>query len=418
MGHLTRRTFTAVAAGAAIGSLALTRAGAATPPGGGDPEPDTTPGERAAWRPEGELRGVWIASVNNGDWPSKPGQSAEQVRSELRALFDDAARWNLNTVFLQVRPTADAFWPSPHEPWSSWLTGVQGADPGWDPLAFAVEEAHARGLALHAWFNPYRIANHDDPARLAADHPARRNPGWVVRYGGGLYYNPGIPEVRRFTQEAMIHAAENYAIDGVHWDDYFYPYPVAGEEFDDAEAFAEYGGDFDDLGEWRRNNVNLLVREMHERVKAVRADLAFGISPFGVWRNRGTDPAGSDTRSLQAYDELFADTRGWVRNGWMDYVVPQLYWHIGLAAADYAKLVPWWSEVCAGTGVRLIVGEAMYKVGDAAQPDAWQDPAELSRHLTLAAEAPEVTGHVFFAASQVKADPLGAMSRVYEDHYR
>ncbi|WP_103501612.1 MULTISPECIES: glycoside hydrolase family 10 protein [unclassified Streptomyces] len=415
MGHITRRTFSFAAAGAAFGSLALARASSAAP-GAPTTEPAASP--RRDQPSQADMRGVWIASVNNGDWPSRAGLSRDQAQAELRAAFDDAMRWNLNTVFLQVRPTADAFWPSPHEPWSAWLTGVQGTDPGWDPLAFAVEEAHGRGLELHAWFNPYRIANHDDPGRLVEDHPARRNPEWVVSYGGQLYYNPGIPAVRAFVQDAMMHAAENYDIDGVHWDDYFYPYPVSGEEFDDADAFAEYGGDFSGVADWRRNNVDLLVSEMYQRIQDSRPGIAFGISPFGVWRNRGTDPLGSDTTSLQAYDELYADTRGWVTKGWMDYVVPQLYWNIGLPAADYAKLVPWWADVCAGSGVRLVLGEAMYKVGDPAQPDAWQDPAELSRHLTLAAGYEEVGGHVFFSQSGVAEDPLGAMSRVYEDHYR
>jgi uncharacterized lipoprotein YddW (UPF0748 family) len=416
VGRITRRSFTLAAAGAAAGALALRQASARS---GGPGEPV---GEEAARRPEaawqGELRGSWIASVHNTDWPSRSGMPREQAQAELRALLDDAAGWNLNAVFLQVRPTADAFWPSPFEPWSEWLTGVQGADPGWDPLGFAVTEAHQRGLELHAWFNPYRIAMHTDPGRLAAGHPARENPEWVVRYGGRMYYNPGIPAVRAFAQDAMMHAAENYPVDGVHWDDYFYPYPVAGApRFDDDAAFAEYGGGFADRGDWRRDNVNLLVREMYGRVQAERADLAFGISPFGVWRNRSTDPLGSDSASLQSYDELYADTRRWVREGWLDYIVPQLYWNIGLPAADYARLLPWWAEVAEGSGVRLAIGEAMYKVGDPAQPPAWQDPAELSRHVFLGTDYSQVTGHVFFSATGVAADPLGAMSRVYRDHY-
>jgi uncharacterized lipoprotein YddW (UPF0748 family) len=413
VGPITRRSFTLAAAGAAAGALALRQASAAP---GGEPRGEEQTEQPAVPRADA-MRGTWIASVYNTDWPSRSGMPREQAQAELRALLDDAADWNLNTVFLQVRPTADAFWPSPYEPWSEWLTGVQGADPGWDPLGFAVGEAHQRGLELHAWFNPYRIAMHADLSRLAAGHPARENPEWVVRYGGRMYYNPGIPAVRAFAQDAMMHAAENYDIDGVHWDDYFYPYPVAGERFDDDAAFAAYGGDFTDRGDWRRDNVDRLVREMHQRVRADQPHLAFGISPFGVWRNRGTDPLGSDTTSLEAYDELYADTRGWVKKGWMDYVIPQLYWNIGLPAADYAKLVPWWAEVTAGTGVRLAIGEAMYKVGDPAQPPAWQDPAELSRHLFLAADYSEVSGHVFFSSTGVAADPLGAMSRIYRDHY-
>jgi uncharacterized lipoprotein YddW (UPF0748 family) len=361
---------------------------------------------------------MWLATVANRDWPSKPGLSAAQQRAELIAHLDTAVGRHLNAVVFQVRPTADALWPSPYEPWSGVLTGVQGEDPGWDPLGTAVEEAHRRGLELHAWFNPYRIANHTDLSRLVPTHPARLHPDWVVPYGGKLYYNPGLPEVRAFVQDAMLDAVRRYDIDAVHWDDYFYPYPVAGQVFDDDAAYAAHGGSFPDRASWRRDNTDRLVREMAASVKRIRPRAQFGISPFGVWRNAATDPLGSDTRAgVQTYDDLHADTRKWVREHWIDYICPQLYWNIGFAAADYAKLVPWWSDVARGTGVRLYAGEALYKAGDPAQPAQWQDPAELSRHLTFAERYPQVSGHVFFSAMEVRADRIGAMARVVEDHY-
>lgn len=364
------------------------------------------------------MRGVWIASVANRDWPSKAGLSASQQRAELLTHLDTAVRNRLNTVFFQVRPTADALWPSPYEPWSQYLTGTQGKDPGWDPLGTAVKEAHARGLQLHAWFNPYRIAVHADPSRLAASHPARRFPDWVVTYGGKLFYNPGLPEVRAFVEYAMLDAVAKYPVDGVHFDDYFYPYPVAGQTFDDDDAYEEHGGGFPDRAAWRRDNIDRLVRETADRVREVRPGTRFGISPFGVWRNASTDPAGSDTRAgVETYDDLHADTRKWVREGWIDYVVPQLYWNIGFAAADYAKLVRWWAEVARDSPTQLYVGEALYKAGDPAQPAAWQETGELSRHLTLAGEYPQVRGHVYFAARDVAADRIGAMARVVADHY-
>ncbi|MFF9110799.1 glycoside hydrolase family 10 protein [Streptomyces sp. NPDC014805] len=398
MGRLTRRAFAA----AALSTLAL----GATPARG--------QGRRAA----AELRGVWLATVENRDWPSQPGLSAAEQRAELLGHLDTAVRRRLNTVIFQVRPTADALWPSPYEPWSQYLTGTQGKDPGWDPLGTAVAEAHARGLQLHAWFNPYRVANHDDPSRLVATHPARRHPDWVVSYGGRLYYNPGLPEVRTFVEDAMLDAVRRYPLDGVHFDDYFYPYPVAGQTFDDDEAYDTYGGGHPSRAAWRRHNIDSLIREMGARTKALRPTTRFGVSPFGVWRNSSTDTRGSDTRAgVQSYDDLYADTRTWVREHWVDYLVPQLYWNIGLEAADYATLVPWWAQVAQGTPTRLYVGEALYKVGDPAQPAAWQDPAELSRHLTLAKKYPQVCGHVFFSAKEVAADPLGAMSRVVADHY-
>ncbi|MER7345221.1 family 10 glycosylhydrolase [Streptomyces aurantiacus] len=399
---MSRRAFTMAAASVAA-SLAMAGDAAAVP------------GARHRGR---ELRGMWVATVVNIDWPSKPGLPAAQQRAELIAYLDEAVRRRLNAVVLQVRPTADAFWPSRYEPWSEWLTGTQGNDPGWDPLGTAVREAHRRGLELHAWFNPFRIAMHTDPARLIPSHPARLHPDWVVPYGGKLYYNPGLPEVRRFMQDSMLDAVRRYPLDAVHWDDYFYPYPVAGQVFDDDAAFARHGGGFPDRASWRRDNIDRMVREMGVRIKKVRRRTRFGISPFGVWRNASTDPTGSDTRAgVQTYDDLYADTRGWVKKGWIDYICPQLYWNIGLPAADYAKLVPWWDDVARGTGVQLYVGEALYKAGDPAQPAAWQDPAELSRHLTFAQDYPRVRGHVFYSAKHVVADRIGAMQRVVDDHY-
>jgi uncharacterized lipoprotein YddW (UPF0748 family) len=403
MGHITRRVFAAAAAGAVTTMLASGDTLAAAPAPVVGPE---------------QLRGMWIATVSNRDWPSARGLSATRQRQELLDFLDAAVGRRLNAVVLQVRPTADALWPSPYEPWSEYLTGTQGEDPGWDPLGTAVREAHRRGLELHAWFNPYRVANNTDPARLAAGHPARLHPDWVVPYGGKLYYNPGLPEVRRFVQDAMLDAVKRYDIDAVHWDDYFYPYPVAGQAFADDDAYARYGTGFPDRAAWRRNNTDLLVRETAARLKRIRPRTRFGISPFAVWRNRATDPLGSDTRAgVQTYDDLHADTRKWVREGWIDYIAPQVYWNIGFAAADYAELIPWWARTVHGTGVRLYIGEALYKAGAAGQPAAWQDPAELSRHLAFDRDYPQVGGNIFFAAKDVVADPIGAMSRVVADHY-
>ncbi|PZH07011.1 hypothetical protein C1I97_17290 [Streptomyces sp. NTH33] len=409
MGRVTRRAFTV----AALSALAFT--GYAATATGRPREAADARGQSTAT----EMRGMWLATVDDRDWPSRTGLSAARQRGELTALLDMAVRRRLNTVMFQARPTADALWPSPYEPWSRYLTGTQGKDPGWDPLGTAVREAHARGLELHAWFNPYRIALHADPSRLAASHPAREHPDWVVPYGGRLYYNPGLPAVRAFVQRAMLDAVRRYPVDGVHFDDYFYPYPVADLPFDDDAAYARHGGGFASRAAWRRDNVDRLVREMAEAVRRVRPGARFGISPFGVWRNASTDPRGSDTRAgVQTYDDLYADTRTWVEEGWIDYVVPQLYWNIGLAAADYATLVPWWAEVARGSRTKLYVGEALYKAGDPAQGVAWRDPDELSRHLALAAGYPEVRGHVFFAGKEVAADPAGALARVVAGHYR
>lgn len=397
MGRLSRRAFTMAALSA------LTTGAAAAP--------------RHA-SPATEMRGMWLATVFNRDWPSRPGLTPSVQRAELCARLDTAVQHGLNAVFFQVRPSADALWPSRYEPWSQYLTGTQGKNPGWDPLGTAVQEAHVRGLQLHAWFNPYRVSGHTDLSRLTPSHPARRNPDWVVAYDGKLFYNPGLPEVRTFVEDAMLDAVARYPVDGVHFDDYFYPYPVAHENFDDDAAYADHGRGFASRAAWRRDNIDLLVRETAARVRAIRPAARFGISPFGVWRNAATDSRGSATRAgVQTFDDLYADTRTWVRSGWLDYICPQIYWNIGFAAADYAELVRWWAQVAHGTRVGLYVGEALYKAGDRTQPAAWQNPAELSQHLTLAKRYPQVGGHLFFAAKDVADDRIGAMARVVADHY-
>ncbi|MFE6837513.1 glycoside hydrolase family 10 protein [Streptomyces sp. NPDC057705] len=409
MAYIGRRALLAGAAGVIAAATSGPAAAAARRTSSG-------PSPRAA--AAADFRGMWIASVSNVDWPSRSGLSAGRQRTELLRLLDTAVARRLNAVILQVRPAADALWPSKLEPWSQWLTGEQGVDPGWDPLGTAVAEAHARGLELHAWFNPYRVANHTDPDRLATSHPARRNPGWTVEYGGKLYYNPGLPEVRRFVQDAMFDAITRYPVDAVHWDDYFYPYPADGEYFDDDEAYEEHGGAFASRAAWRRHNTDTLVQEMSARLRALRPAVRFGISPFAVWRNSDRDPLGSPTRAgLGTYDDLYADTRKWVREGWIDYIVPQAYWHIGHPTADYADIVPWWARTVAGTGVDLYVGEALYRCDADSTTAAWRDPEELSKHVRLAAGHPEVRGHVYFSAKQVAADPNGAMARVVADHY-
>ncbi|MGA5756763.1 glycoside hydrolase family 10 protein [Nonomuraea bangladeshensis] len=363
-----------------------------------------------------QMRGMWIASVVNINWPSKQGLTADQQKAEYLAWLDLAVQRGLNSVFVQIRPTADAFWPSPFEPWSEYLTGKQGQDPGYDPLGFAVEETHKRGLAFHAWFNPYRVSMQADPAKLHPDHPGRKHPDWIVPFGGKLYYNPGMPEVRKFCQDAMMDAVTRYDIDGLHFDDYFYPTNTTA--FDDSAAFAQYGAGFPDLAAWRRNNVDLMVQEMQQRVLQAKPDIAWGISPSGIWRNKGTDPLGSETNGGQSYDNLHADTRGWVKKGWLDYIAPQLYWYIGQPPADYSKLVPWWSDVASGTRTLLWIGQAAYKAGDPAQAAEWQAPGELSRHLTLNREHPEISGDIWYNANDVKVDRIGSISTAVKDHYQ
>jgi uncharacterized lipoprotein YddW (UPF0748 family) len=388
--------------------------------------PTTVRGGECATSPDApkrQLRADWIASVVNIDWPSRPGLTPDQQRAELTTLYDQAVARGLNAVVVQVRPTADTFWPSDLEPWSKYLTGAPGGDPGYDPLGFAVREAHTRNLELHAWFNPYRVSMDTDRGALAPDSPAARHPDWVKAYGGKLYYDPGLPQVRRLTEDVIAEAVRRYDVDGVHFDDYFYPYPVAGQTWDDDATFAAHGAGFPDTpdgrADWRRHNTDLLVSELDERIHRMKPWVKFGVSPFAVWRNAGTDPEGSDTTAgAQTYDDLYADTRRWVREEWLDYIAPQVYWNIGFAPADYAVLVPWWSEQVRGTDVQLYVGQATYKVGTSTQDPAWADPAEMTRHIRFNRDHPEVDGDIYFSAKDVRANRLGHMDLVQGEHYR
>ncbi|MBE9373467.1 family 10 glycosylhydrolase [Saccharopolyspora sp. HNM0983] len=371
-------------------------------------------GGAAAVEPTARMRGMWIASVHNTDWPAPSDDSVHEQREHYRRLLNEAADSGLNSVFVQVRPTADAFWPSPHEPWSQWLTGEQGRDPGYDPLRFLVEETHRRGMQFHAWFNPFRISTGDDPAQLVPEHPARQHPEWTFRYGGELYYDPGVPQVREFVTDAITHAVQNYDVDGVHLDDYFYPYPVEGAELPDRDTFARYGDGFDSIEQWRRSNVDRFVADLDARVHRSAPEAEFGVSPFGIWRNADSDPAGSPTSGMESYSDQYADTRKWVRRGWVDYIAPQLYWPLGHADADYAALVPWWSRTVSGTDVDLYIGQAAHRVGD----PGWTDPGELSAHLTLNRDHPPVSGDVFFSATSLTTNAREAFERLVAEHYR
>ncbi|MEV4061356.1 glycoside hydrolase family 10 protein [Nonomuraea dietziae] len=365
--------------------------------------------------PKRQLRGVWIATVKNIDWPSATGLSPAKQRAEYVRILDNAVKRNLNAVFVQIRPASDALYKSPYEPWSQYLTGTPGKDPGWDPLPFLTAEAHKRNLEFHAWFNPYRAAYDTNTARLPASHPARQHPDWLVKYGDLLYYNPGLPQVREHVVKVVTDVVKRYDIDGVHFDDYFYPYPGGGGAFNDTAAFRRYG-DGAKLADWRRSNVNKLVAQVHKAVHVTKKDVKFGISPFGIWRNKAQDPSGSATAGMSAYDSIYADARAWIKAGTVDYVMPQLYWPRGFQAADYKALVPWWANEVKGTDVRLYIGQALYRVGATDVP-AWTKAGELPAHLKLNRSYKQVDGDVYFSAKQIGANPLKVMDRLVKEHY-
>ena len=368
-----------------------------------------------------DFRGMWVASVANIDWPSKQGLSVQAQQEELIDWLDLAQRNNFNAVVLQVRPTADTFWPSTREPWSRWLTGTQGQDPGYDPLAFAVEQAHQRGLQLHAWFNPYRVTMGKSLTGLAPTHPAVLNPDWVIRKDGKWYYDPGNPAARAHVVDTIMEAVERYDIDGVHFDDYFYPYPGSGRPFQDKASYERYGQGMS-RGDWRRANVDALIKELSDRIEATKPWVQFGVSPFAVWRNEATDPEGSDTRAgIQTYDQLYADTRTWVREGWIDYIAPQIYWTRGFKIADYEAITRWWANEidiakANGHNVGLYIGEATYRAGTNTTRD-WRKKNVLVQHRKFTRTFPQVGGAIYFSARHVKADRRGTTSRLVNRFY-
>ncbi|WP_396230049.1 family 10 glycosylhydrolase [Cytobacillus sp.] len=367
-----------------------------------------------------ELRAVWIASVTNIDWPSKKGLSITKQKQEFTKLLDDAEKMGMNAVIVQVKPTADAFYPSKFGPWSEYLTGTQGKNPGYDPLAFMIDEAHKRNLEFHAWFNPYRISmNHTNIKRLSADHPARKHQNWVESYGGKLYYNPGLPEVKKFIIDGVLEVVKNYDIDGVHMDDYFYPYKVKGKEFPDTAEFKKYGkGKFKTVADWRRDNVNQLVRDLNKAIKKEKPYVKFGISPFGVWRNIAKDPTGSKTTAgLSNYDDLYADTREWIRKGYIDYITPQIYWNIGFKPAAYDILLDWWMKETSGKPVHLYIGQAAYKIKNDSS-SAWKKAEEYPKQIQLNRQFDAVMGSMHFSLKDLNRNPLGIKDRLTNDLYK
>lgn len=290
--------------------------------------------------PKREFRGAWIQVVNG----QFQGMSTQRMQQTLIEQLNSLQGAGINAIMFQVRPEADALYKSTYEPWSRFLTGVQGQapQPFWDPLQFMIEECHKRGMELHAWINPYR-AKTKGTVVLAPNHPYKKNPDRFFLYQGLILFDPGLPENRRYICQIVKDILVHYDVDGIHMDDYFYPYPEAGAPIPDDVSFAAYGAGFRDRGNWRRNNVNQLIYDLHNAIRETKPWIKFGVSPFGIYRNKKSDANGSNTNGLQNYDDLYADVILWADKGWVDYLVPQVYWEIGHPAADYDTLVRWWA---------------------------------------------------------------------------
>ncbi|GAU77036.1 N-acetylmuramoyl-L-alanine amidase [Fusibacter sp. 3D3] len=368
---------------------------------------------------EEEFRGVWVATVLNIDYPKKGTTNVEALKTEAITILDRAQANGLNAVILQVRPTGDAFYKSALFPWSKYLTGIQGTAPenNFDPLEFWIEEAHKRNLELHAWINPFRVtkktkneASHDYNS-LSQSNPARLHPEWTVKYNdGNIYYDPGIPAARDLIVDGVAELISNYSIDGIHFDDYFYP----GTDFDDASTFNQYGTGFSDVGDFRRHNVDLLIEDVHQTIKAIKPEVEFGISPFGIWANKKDNALGSDTKGLQSYYAHYADTKGWVEKEIIDYIAPQLYWNIGYTIADYEILAKWWNDVCKESSVKLYIGHGAYRTGNSDSKSAWYGVDEIRRQLDLNQTLDQVEGSIFYNNTAFINQPsLGTLLKTY-----
>jgi uncharacterized lipoprotein YddW (UPF0748 family) len=333
-----------------------------------------------AQAPKREFRAVWIATVGNIDWPSRQGLSATQQQNEFINHLDFLASNGFNAVIVQIRPASDAFYPSTLEPWSRYLSGKQGQAPFpyYDPLAFMIEETHKRNMEFHAWFNPFRALVSSKSNPNPATHITKTRPDWIIHYGGKAYLNPGIPEARDYVNNIILDVVRKYDVDGVHIDDYFYPYKIAGQTFNDHASFIKYGGTLS-IDDWRRDNINQFVEQMYTGVKREKKYVKVGISPFGIWRNQRQDPRGSATNGTSCYDDLYADVKLWIDKKWLDYVAPQLYWEHGHRLAAYDVLVPWWKQAVGDRA--LYIGMGVYRMVDAKPGGIWSGPKEIIKQI-------------------------------------
>jgi uncharacterized lipoprotein YddW (UPF0748 family) len=369
-----------------------------------------------------EFRGVWVATVDNIDWPSRPGLPVDSAAAELTAIIDRAHELRLNAIVLQVRPMADALYRSDLEPWSEYLTGEMGRAPdpsnplnGWDPLESAIQQAHDRGMELHAWFNPYRARHPSAESPIAASHIIQRRPDLVRQYGRNVWMDPGDPEVRAQTLAVVLDVVRRYDVDGVHIDDYFYPYPETDTitrqpvDFPDEPSWQRYvqGGGRLSRSDWRRENVNTLIQELYQGIHREKPWVKFGISPFGIWRPG--HPAGQGTRFDQ-HEQLYADARKWIREGWVDYYTPQLYWAISRPDLSYPVLLRWWVE-------QNVHGRHMWPGNFTSRvPREWR-AEEITDQIWVTRGIAGATGNVHFSMKALMQNPDSLNERLLRGPY-
>jgi|SRR5450432_718366 len=387
-------------------------------------------------QPKYEFRAVWVATVDNIDWPSRGNYNTADQKAEFIRQLDMHQRNGMNAVIVQVRPACDAFFPSALEPWSEWLTGQQGRPPVpfYDPLAFMIEETHKRGMEFHAWCNPYRAVfqvartykelvkgNHKHKhyktihvkgSSISANQVSRKHPDWILTYGETRYLDPGNKEVQAYVTSVIRDMLSRYEIDAIHFDDYFYPYRIGGLEFPDNASYLKNGNGLD-KETWRRSNVDSIIVMLGHAIKETRKTCKFGISPFGVWRNRSQDSLGSDTHAGQTnYDDLYADILLWLKNGWIDYAAPQLYWEFEHAHAPFGVLLDWWSSHHFDRP--CYIGLGIYRAGS---NPYWKDPNQLPRQIRAIRNFPGIGGEIYFSSTSFYKNANGWNDSLRENLY-
>jgi uncharacterized lipoprotein YddW (UPF0748 family) len=377
-----------------------------------------------------EFRGVWLSTAYNIDWKAiSSSYTASRQKQDYVNKLNEIKNAGMNAIMFQVRPMGDAFYPSSYAPWSQYVSGTQGTDPGYDPLAYALNEAHKQNLEFHAWFNPFRISTsktfnvQNYLSKLPEGSPLKSHPEWIVKYTDSAgtktnyWLNLGIPEVRQYVVSTIMEVVNNYDVDGIHLDDYFYPYAISGVDFPDEQQYIEYGTSFASKSDWRRDNVNKFIQELSTKIRAKKSYVKFGVSPFGIWKN-GTSVGGSDTNGLSSYNSLYCDTVTWINNQWIDYVVPQIYWNFGYSAAAYENLIDWWTKQVSGKNVHLYIGHAVYKVGDSSYGEAWMNPKEIPNQINYNRQFSSIKGSLLFSLSDLLSNKLGVKDALVADLYK
>lgn len=368
-------------------------------------------------QPKYEFRGVWIATVDNIDWPTHGVWDPAQQKAEFIRILDMHQRNGMNAMIVQVRPAGDAFYPSEYEPWSQWLTGTQGKPPSpyYDPLKFMIEETHKRGMEFHAWLNPYRAVFNIKTSSIAPNHITRIHPEWFLTYGDKKYFDPGNKEAQKFVVNVVRDIVKRYDVDAIHMDDYFYPYRIPGKEFPDEASYRNSGTKLN-KDDWRRSNVDSIIRALNIAIKSEKRLCRFGISPFGVWRNKSQDPEGSDSKAGQTnYDDLYADVLLWLKKGWIDYVTPQLYREIGDDKMDYEKLLDWWSRH--SYGKHVYIGHGIYR-GVGKETPGWGNTNQIPDQIKLIRLNPNIQGSIYFSSKTFSRNPQGWNDSLQNNYYK